>query len=350
MKAAKRYLKPSLILAVICLFQWAILFQDLNPTWDAAFYYSYARSLVFDGDLRIADDLVLSYPTASADFVSKAMDQVQTATGRVSSPFAIGSAILWLPLLVILRIVFFIAQSLGLGISELTGYEWFFAVSVGLLSAALAWLAFWIGYRISRKETDKFSSLAATITLLFATPLLYYQYREPLYSHASSAFATALVVYFWWRSYRFSPRYNQAALLGALIGLAALVRWQQLIYLILPVVSTLWWWFALSREKKRAEWVRGLLYLTVVGLFTAAVFSIQLVHWKITFGEWITVPQGSTFINWQAPYIWSVLLSSFRGLLPWMPGALLGTFGLVLLGRKNLRLALPLLAVLALDM
>ncbi len=217
MKAAKRYLKPSLILAAICLFQWAILFQDLNPTWDAAFYYSYARSLVFDGDLRIADDLVLSYPTASADFVSKGMDQVRTATGRVSTPFAIGSALLWLPWLAILRIVFFIAQPLGLNFSELTGLEWFFTVNLGLLSAALAWIAFWIGYRIACKETDRFSSLATTLTLLFATPLLYYQYREPLYSHATSAFVTGLVVFFWWQSYRFSPRYSQAVLLGALI-------------------------------------------------------------------------------------------------------------------------------------
>ena len=114
MKAAKRYLKPSIILATVCLIQWAILFQDINPTWDAAFYYSYARSLIFDGDLRIADDLVLSYPTASNDFVNKGMDQVRTATGRVSTPFAIGSALLWLPWLVVLRIIYFIGQSLVL--------------------------------------------------------------------------------------------------------------------------------------------------------------------------------------------------------------------------------------------
>ncbi len=350
MKAAGRYLKPSLILAAICLFQWAILFQDINPTWDATFYYSYARSLLFDGDLQIANDLVLSYPTASEDFVERGMEQDLTSTGRVNSPFAVGSGLVWLPWLIILRIVYFFGQSFGPGINGLTGYEWFFTISIGLFSAALAWISFWIGYRISRKETDRFSALAAAITMLFATPLLYYQYREPLYSHATSAFVTALVVYTWWRSYWLSPKYGQAILLGALIGLATLVRWQHLIYFALPIVSTAWWWLTLSREEKRQEWIRGLAYLALGGLLTVAVFSIQLVHWKITFGIWITVPQGSSFINWQAPYLLSVLFSSFRGLLPWMPGALLGALGLVLLGRKNLRLVIPLLVVLALDL
>jgi hypothetical protein len=61
------------------------------------------------------------------------------------------------------------------------------------------------------------------------------------------------------------------------------------------------------------------------------------------------VPQGDAFMDWQARFWPAVLFSPFRGLLAWMPVALLGAAGLALLARRRPRLALPLLAVLVLE-
>jgi hypothetical protein len=246
--------KPAFILAMACLAQWALLFAITTPAWDATFYYAYARSVVFDGDLRIDNDLRLSYPTTAPDFAAKELDQVKLETGRVASPYAIGSSLIWLPWLAVLRLGAGLGQAIGILPATLSGYEWYFTAGLATLSMLLGWLAHWIGYRIARVESGRFSALAAAVTILFASPLIYYQYREPLYSHATSAFITGLVLMAWWQTHRKLPGNRQGVLLGGLIGLAALVRWQHLVYMALPAVSTVWWWVSLKKDKRQQIW------------------------------------------------------------------------------------------------
>jgi len=340
--------KAAVVIILACLLQWALLLWDRNPTWDAAFYYAQARSIVFDQDLRIDNDLLLSYPTASEDFVLRRFDRVQTATGRVDTPFAIGSSLLWTPWLATLRVTASLGQAIGYLPKQLSGYEWFFTLGVATFSAVLGWLSYWPGYLLARSETTRFSSLAAVLTLLFTTPLLYYQTREPLFAHATSALINSLVVYVWWRSYLVRPDYRQAILLGALIGLTGLVRSQQLIFIALPFISAIWWWAAMPAEERRDSWTRVVGYLAVVLVTLTIVFSIQMAHWFSLFGDWITIPYGPLFMDWRAPLLMPLLLSTFRGILPWMPVFLLSVIGLFLLGRRKPRLVVPLVIVLIL--
>ncbi|MCI0644012.1 MAG: hypothetical protein L0346_03920 [Chloroflexi bacterium] len=339
---------PTLALVAAFLLQWALLFSIRGPLWDATFYYAYARSIIFDGDLKIDNDLRLSYSTNTPAFAAKQLDQQRTATGRVPTPFATGSALLWLPWLGVLRLAAAAGQEVGLAPPQLTGYEWLFVAGVATFSALLGLLAFWLAHAVARAETGRFSALAATLTLLFATPLLYYQYREPLYSHATSAFVTALCVYAWWRWGQAPPAAGQALLIGTLIGLATLVRWQHVVYLGLPLASTAGWWLALPRPVRRAHWRRPLLYLALSGLAALAVLSIQFALWRLFFGAWLTLPQGNSFMDWRAPLWQPALFSTYRGLLPWMPVALPAILGLLLLAQRRPGLALPLLFVLAL--
>ncbi len=341
--------RPVLILAIACLIQWALLFAITTPAWDATFYYAYARSVVFDGDLKIDNDLRLSYPTTAPDFAAKQLDQDKLETGRVASPFAIGSSLIWLPWLATLRLGASLAQSAGILPDTLNGYEWYFTAGLATLSMLLGWLAHWIGYRIARVENGRFSALAAALTVLFASPLIYYQYREPLYSHATSAFVTALVTLTWWRSYQKLPGNRQGILLGGLIGLAALVRWQHLVYLVLPAVSTAWWWFSSPGPEKKARLWPTARYLLFVGFAALALLSLQLVQWRVFYGTWLTVPQGSAYVDWRAPFWQPVLFSTFRGILPWMPLIPLAVLGLLSMIRRKPALIVPLLLVLLLE-
>lgn len=340
---------PALALVLACLAQWALLFAITTPAWDAAFYYAYARSIVFDGDLRIENDLRLSYPTTAADFAAKGLDQVRTETGRIVTHFAVGSGLVWLPWLALLRLGAAGGQAAGLLPETLTGYEWYFTAAIATFSMLLGWLAHWIGYRIGRVTFGRFNALAAALTVLFATPLLYYQYREPLYSHATSAFVTGLVILVWWRTHRGLPGSKYGVLLGGLIGLAALVRWQHLVYLVLPAVSTIWWWLSSPAGERRPPVWPAIRYLLFVGLAALAVLSLQLVHWRIVYGSWLTIPQGSSFIDWRAPFLSPLLFSTFRGILPWMPIILLALLGLLLSLRRRAAFAVPLLLVLLLE-
>ena len=331
-----------LILVPAFLLQWLVLFSIKGPTWDAVSYYIYARSAVFDQDLRFDNDYVLSYPTAGEHFESKQLDQIKTQTGRSANLFAVGSSLLWLPWLTLLRL----GGKLVYSNKILTGYEGFFVTNIATLSALFGLLAYWIAFRLAREITNKRLALLSTITLVFATPLVYYQFREPMYSHATSALTVALVVYVWWIQHEKIGTPSQAVGLGALIGLAGLVRWQNLSYLLLPLVSMilLWWNLPEGRRKQAARPI--LVYFLLVFVPTLAVFSLQMSVWKVLFGSFVTIPQGGAFLDLRAPFLGSLLFSSFRGILPWMPVFFFAFAGLVTLSKQKPKLGLPLLLML----
>lgn len=332
---------PLLALLSSFLLQWLLLMNILAPTWDATFYYSYARSLVFDQDVALENDLILSYPTASDDFISNEPHAKQTATGNVYAPFAIGSGLLWLPFLALLRLSAPVA-----GVSVTSGFEPFMVAPIATFSALTGFVLFYLCYRIAAREAGKTSALIATLTLTFATPLVYYQFREPLYAHLPSALFNTLFLYAWWRSYDRIPTFRHGLVIGSLLGLAALMRWQNAAYIILPVISAGWAWLRLAAEHRHRR-VKALFAFCAASVVTfIAVFSLQLAVWQIHYGSWLTIPQGSAFMTWQAPFLRETLFSSFRGLLPWMPVFGLALVGLLVEVRRRPRFVLPLLLLL----
>ena len=338
-----------LIIIAVFLMQWFLLFRLAGPTWDEVFYYVYARSVIFDQDLSLQNDFVLSYETASPDFVAKAFHADLTEEGRAANPFAIGSAILWLPWMATIRLGLEAGQVLGFFSAEALGFEWPFYGGMALFSTLCGLFAFILAFRIARIETSGHSALLATLTLMFATPLLYYQFREPMYSHTLSAFVTTLVVYIWHRQYQSPTDPLQAVFLGASIGLAGLTRWQNVMYLVLPLGSITFWWLTLPKDEKWDTWRKALLQAIVVGGTAVFIFSLQMSVWKINYGSWITIPQGDAFMDWRAPFVKQVLFSTFHGLLSWMPIFFLAVAGLIAMARKKAALVLPLLALLALE-
>ena len=333
---------PWLILVTVYIVLWLMLFSIKEPTWDAVFYYVYGRSVVFDGDLHFANDYQLSYPTAGDHFESKLFDQDKTQTGRVSNLFAIGSSLLWLPWLSVLRLCgTFIFRN-----GFLSGYERYFVSNIAMLSSLFGLLAFGVALRLAQGVTNNKIALISAVTLLFTTPLIYYQFREPMYAHTASAFTVALCVFVWWKQSEQVGSLYQGLGLGALIGLAGLVRWQNLAYVLLPLASTILLISKSTVREKRQAYFPGLIYLFAISAAVLALFSLQMSVWKILFGSFITIPQGISFLDWRAPFLFPFLFSSFRGLLPWMPIFLFVIIGLLILCKQKPQLGIPLLLML----
>lgn len=333
-----------LLIGGVFLLQWLVLFYPKAPTWDGAFYYSYARSLVFDGDLHLVNDITLAYPTGGDHFASKQVDADLTATGHLNNLFAPGSALFWIPWLAVARSAEFL---FGRTVAT-TGYEFTIITGAAFISTLLVFIAFLLLYRRLTALLDWSSAAIAVLTVMFATPLLNYQFRNGFYSHAASAFIITIYVLWWWRAYDEPMRPRAAFILGALLGLAMLIRWQHAIYIALPTFSIAWWWQRQPRHEKRTALrpATTSLLLTVSGMLL--VFSIQLYLWRLYYGQWLTIPQGDTFMDFRALWLLPTLFSPYRGLLTWMPVALLSIVGLVVLGRRHARLAVPLLVMLTL--
>ncbi len=318
---------PYLIFIAIFLVQWLLLFSAEHPEWDGVFYYAYARSIVMDGDLQLANDIELAYQVTSDRFARNAFHTVKTQTGFVDSPFAIGTAIIWVPWLLLARLF-----------TNADGYEPFVLSVQAALPAFAGLCAYFFSFQIARQIISRKSALISVATLMCATPLIYYQFIEPFYSHTMSALLTTICVGYWWRKQEDSPTFNIG--LGMLIGCAALVRWQNGMYLLLigipAAIETVKNFRTLPNAARKV--------LLAVGGFLA-VMTIQFTMWRIFYGSWITVPQGDSYVDWTAPRLWPTLFSTYRGLLFWMPIFFPAVVGLVILCRRHLSVGLPLLCI-----
>jgi len=123
----------------------------------------------------------------------------------------------------------------------------------------------------------------------------------------------------------------------------ALVRTQNIIFLCVPILGTL-------GGAPQIPLGRRLSGVLLMGVCALIVFSPQMYVWKLTYGSFLTIPQGAGFLRWGRPAAWDVLFSSRHGLLSWTPALILAFMGLPAFLKKERLLGLSLLMVLVLQL
>jgi hypothetical protein len=291
-----------------------VLFKPWVHGTDPVGYYSWLRSAVIDGDLDTTDEYV-HYEQDKLDIIFPG------PTGYNRNPYAVGSAILWSPFYLVAHLT---SAVLGL---PTDGYAPPYVFAAGIASAIYALIGLWLIYRIAADLFGSRVAAWATVGVWWSTPLLFYMYSHPIMSHANDAFANALFVYVWRRT-RPARSDRGWLLLGAALGLAALVRTQNALLVALPLAETIVDWRAARRIRPRS-------WLTSVALFVFAaliVFSPQLIAWQQTYG---TIFPGNPYavygdtLDFASPHFLDVLLSSARGLFVWSPIVALAVAGLL---------------------
>jgi hypothetical protein len=150
-------------------------------------------------------------------------------------------------------------------------------------------------------------------------------------------------VYYWDRTRgRFDA--NRWAALGALAGLAALTRMQEVLWALLAAGEL----FIEAARRARARDPRGALRLAVPAaaatVCALAVASPELLANKLVFGHWLAVYTGESYMRWEAPFFWETLFATRNGLFVWTPVAYVGVLGLLLAPRGARGLAAGLVA------
>lgn len=305
---------------------------------DAVHYYVYARSLVFDRDLDFENDYKALY---SLDFSVTPPPQGftwqlgRTSTGRVRNYMAVGTPLIWMPLYLGVTAGVAAYDAAG-GHYPLDGYGRLFQLVPGFSGLAAGALGVWFTFLLCRDLRSPQAALFATLSAFAGTSFIYYLVVAPAYSHAISACVSAAFFLSWWRK-RDDTRVSRYAALGALVGLMALVRWQDGLALgVLAIDAAVHGW----RLPGRGARVRfALTRFATAAAAALVVFVPQLVVWQILYGQPFTIPQGAGFMRWTTPAIGSVLFSPFRGLVSWTPLAAAGMLGLPLMWRHSKRLA-----------
>jgi hypothetical protein len=294
---------------------------------DGYYYYVYLRSMQMDGDLELGNE----YRQWGNPFKFGT-----TPTGYHRNIFGIGPALLWSPFFVVTHVVALIGHKLGL-VLTLDGMSRFHQAGTFYGTLIYAWLAVLLCYHIARRTAGRSVALWAALGAALAGPLPCYVLTWSSFSHAHAAFASSLMVLLWLR-YRGNWTIRRWTIFGASVGLLVLVRPACFVFAALPLIEG-------AREvvaALRAGRHRDALAPLCGGGAALAVFSPQMIMWKLYYGSLIVTPQGEGFMWWSQSAWYSTLFSPRNGLFPWAPLMIVALVGLGIVTRRRPALGLPL--------
>lgn len=310
-----------------------------SPHGDGFFTWMYARSLAFDHDVHLANDYLVCN--------RKELLEDVTATGRPANYFYVGPAVILAPLLQLAR--WLVRLPPGSTLAVESGCVGAYVGFVGRASALFATFTLFFAYRIGRRFAPRWACLVATLAIGFGSTLLYYGTALWFYSHLWSALGVALLVLAALRAYEGKTSPVKAWLaVGLAAGFAALMRTPEALWLVVP--GALFVLREIETEPRTGRLRRAAIASACTAVGFAALFWIQLVVYKKTFGVYFAVPQGKLYLQWLRPHPFLLLFSQFSGFFTWTPLVYLGVTGLgMLLFREQRRIAAVLLAAAVLE-
>ncbi len=309
---------------------------------DGVGYYAYLPSVVLDHDLDFTNQYSALLPAGHA------LLNRTTATGLPDNFWPVGSAVLWLPFFLVAHALALLLSAAGVGI-HLDGCGYWhqaFVLAGNILYGCAAML---LAYDVARRLVRGASALWAVALVAFAGNLAYYITAEPSMPHAASAFAVSLFFSVWLRT-RGRSGVRRAVVLGAIAGLVAAVRAQDLVLVAVPLAADGLVAFKAARARRGAGAVATACRDGgAMALAALLAYSPQLVASQVLYGGWWRPPQifagwpGVPLFTWWSPHFWDVLFSSTRGLFTWHPIYVVALLGVAPLWRRDRTVAAALL-------
>jgi hypothetical protein len=307
-------------------------------------YFAYLRSLVFDHDVEFGNEYAHFYaadPQGLAGFKATFLDRRED-TGRHINFAPMGSALLWSPLYLLAHVGVLLARALGAGVAA-DGFSWPYVAAACYASALYGLAGLLLAHDVLRRYrgVPEPAAALAVATLWLGTPLLYYMTVAPAFSHATGVFAVALLV---WLSLRTAARPEaplaEWALVGVAGGLAALVREQDGLFLIVPAG------LLLARSEfavRRLSWVFA--RAMALGAGAVAAFLPQLFAYRALTGRFGPSRLVARKMSWSSPHLLQVLFDPGHGLFAWSPLLLVATAGLAWVAWRRRDATVALLAL-----
>jgi hypothetical protein len=298
-------------------------------------YFAYLRSMWFDGDLSFDNEYRYFFDRGIARGwrFEETFLAGTTATGKRINFAPIGSAILWSPFYVLTDAGVRVARAVGSDVPA-DGYSKPYIASVVLASALYGFLAIALStYAAYRVVGNLPVATVSAFVVWLGTPLLFYMYLAPGFSHACSAFAAAAFFVLWLHVRR---RWSLAGViaLGMCAGVMGMVREQDLFMAIGPAIDFVAW--ATRKVKSGSLSVSAAVTRAVIGTATVVIcFLPQLLTYVALFGRPTPSSTVQGKMTWTAPYVLKVLASPDNGLLFWTPVALPALAGVVWLASSR---------------
>ena len=311
---------------------------------DEVQYYAYLRSLWFDHDVSFENEYRYFYEhhiAQSADFYQTFLVRSEAGTGRRINYGTMGCAILWSPFYAAADLT---ARALGSAGRDFPadGYSRPYVVAVAYGSAFYGFAAIVLSIVAARRLVGG-HAVTSGLAVWAATPLLFYMYIAPPFSHACSAFAVALFVTIW-LNVRRTWSAPGAVALGLAGALMVMVREQDIFFVAGPAVD-----FAVAFATAVASrfnrtgavasrvsqasggYARWVAAAAAGGIAVAIGYLPQLLAYKSLNGRWGPSPLVTRKMSWHSPHAVQVLVDTGHGFFFWTPLAVLALAGLIVM-------------------
>ena len=294
---------------------------------DEVQYFSYLRSLYFDRDVSFENEYRYFHDNGiaqSGGFHETFLER-ETAAGRRVNYATMGAAILWAPFYVVADV-----WTRASGSDEVDGFSPPYIRAVAYGSAFYAFLAILLSIRAGRIVLGDRGGFIGGIAVWLGTPLLFYMYVAPPFSHACSAFTVAVFVNVWLHVRgTWSP--TGVFTLGLCAALMAMVREQDAFLAIGPAVDYLAS-LGRGREFPVSRW------LAAAGAGAAGfvlAYSPQLLAYNALNGYPGPAEHVQRKMSWYSPHALQVLASPQHGFFFWTPLAIPAIAGLCLMAAQR---------------
>jgi hypothetical protein len=156
---------------------------------DARAYFAYLPSLVFDRDVTLNDEFEILRPEGRAQY-----PYGEGPHGRAANPFPVAPAILWLPGYIAGLAAESVVTTVR-GSRQPAGYGPVAVWGAAMASILVAGAGAILTRRLIANSIGARDSLSAVVATWLGTAALYYTLITPLYSHATSWFGVASMLY-----------------------------------------------------------------------------------------------------------------------------------------------------------
>jgi hypothetical protein len=290
-------------------------------------YFAYLRSLWFDHDLSFDNEYRYFYDRniARAHFFKETFLDAETATGLRRKFAPIGAALLWSPFYVLTDAGVRAARAVGADVPA-DGFSRPYIAAVTYASAFYGFLALLLSAWAAGMIVGAAAATVAAVWL--GTPLLFYMYVAPGFSHACSAFAVAAFVVVWLHVRR-TWSLQGVAVLGAAAALMGMVREQDAFIAIGPAVDFV---VSLTSGRIARPGIRNMAVRAAAGVGAFVVcFLPQAISYMVLYGHVAPSPDVQQKMTWTSPNWWRVLMSPDNGWFFWTPLAVPALAGIIAL-------------------
>ena len=269
---------------------------------DGRFYYSYLPSYLINYSLDLSDS-----------FFHLGISSFPSLLGPANI-YPIGPAIIW-------AIPFILASLFLIPFQNASGYGIIYEIFIGISNISLVFVGIYLLRKTLLKFFDQSTSNLAAIAIFTTTNLLFYGAVDVINSHSASFFLSSVFLYL------FTSKRNliNSVCLGITVGMLALVRSQDYIFLIFPLVEFL-------RKK-------NMLLSVITVIISLIVFLPQIFLWQVYFGGFIANPYLKVrSFDFLSPHFIGVFFNKNSGII-WTPIIFFCLYGLFKYLKRNFNIA-----------